>query len=103
MVTEADKFICANMVKEMFKKSHFSICDFDKCLALMELPRPQCYDQLSKYHCIDYSKMPIGMQDQILGLVLESLTRINPAQLIDQAFKNAHTETAFKMLEIVAK
>ena len=102
MVTDQDRFICANLVKDMFKQGHFSICDYDKCLRIMELPRPPFYEQLSKYHCIDYGKMPPGMKDELLGLVLQSLTMVNPAELIDHAFKVVSHERAMTMLTVVA-
>ncbi len=103
MVTDADRFICANLVKKMFSHWCFSICEYDKALELMELPRPHFYDQLRKYHCIHYSDMPQGMRDELLGLVLQSLTMINPAELIDRAFATVSHNRAVSMLEVVAK
>lgn len=103
MVTDADRFTCANLVKKMFKSDWFNICDYDKCLGLMELGRPHFYYQLNKYHCIHYSDMPPQAKDELLGLVLSSLTQINHAELIDNAFRQRAELRAVSMLEVVAK
>lgn len=103
MVTEADRFIAANLIKDMWKRGRFDICDYRKCLELLELPRPQEYEQLSKYHCVSFDQMPKGFPDELLGVVLSTLTRLNVNMLVDDAFRRAAELNADRMLSVVAE
>jgi len=103
MVTDADRFIACNLIKAMWAKGWFSVCEYDKCLQLLELPRPQEYEQLSKYHCVSFSSMPKGFPDELLGIVLSTLTRININTLVDSAFRHSAEQTANRMLSVIAQ
>lgn len=58
----------------MFEDSYFSICGFDKIVAIVGARRnTDAYKLLSTLHCVDYAKMPPELRAKIPELVNECL------------------------------
>ncbi len=103
MVTDADRFMVANIIKDAWSKSYFDITAIDKCLKILELRPSPIYAAMSKYHCVDFSKMPPDYPDKLLGMTLQELTRMPLDQLIDSAFIKGARANAEQLVENTLK
>lgn len=81
--------IVSKLLKDMWTGHHFSICEVDKCLKILDLQRPVVYDEWSKMHCINWKDMPSGIPEKIMTSVIQELTKVNMNSLIDHAFRNS--------------
>jgi hypothetical protein len=86
MVTDEQRLMAAAIIKEMWSQSWYSISRVDECLRILELAPSSIYEDLRKYHCIDFKKMPPGFPEKLLILTLQELTRISHKDITDTVF-----------------
>lgn len=85
-ITEDDKRVMVGKeLKKMWAEGHFSICSVDRCLKIMGLRQPRCYEQWRSLHCVDWNDMPEGMPERLMASVIQELTKIGMNELIDAA------------------
>jgi hypothetical protein len=61
-------------LNEMFSRGHFSITTIDTIAKMLGIdPKGEAYDTLRPLHCIDYSKMPAVLRDEIPSLIKQCL------------------------------
>jgi hypothetical protein len=61
-------------LNEMFAKGHFNICTIDTVAQMLAVnPKGEAYDILRPLHCIDYTKMPAPLREQIPHLIKQCL------------------------------
>lgn len=88
MSDEFNSLAVERLVNELFGGNHFSICDFDKIASLMRLNvNKKIREQLSAYHCVNYSKMSDREKELIQIKTVEALRGdniLNPARVFNQ-------------------
>ncbi len=75
-------------LKHMFKGTHFSICDIDKCLKITKtIPNQIDYEALSALHCIHWSEMSPELRKLVLDKTIKMLSSDSfDLSIIDMAF-----------------
>jgi hypothetical protein len=100
--------VIAAMTK-MFRGSHFSICDVDKCLKITGgIPNSSDYDALSALHCVHWSDMSPQLRQQVLEKTVGMLSCAGfDLSVLDMVFNedekvfqlNAHKKKWFRLLK----
>jgi hypothetical protein len=103
MVTDADRELAANLINKMWIGDHFSICEIDKCLTILELGKSPSYAALQKYHCVHFSDMPPGLKDELLVTTLQLLSQLSVKQLVNSAIMKEARGNAEQLVENTLK
>jgi hypothetical protein len=86
------RMVLQTAITKLFNAKHFSICDIDAMLDVLDVSRnSEAYALLRTLHCIDYTEMPSELKRQLPQLVNEALTANNSANnqfATDIALKN---------------
>ncbi len=71
---ETRQLVVMQAVKHLLHERHFSVCQLDKVLDLMDAPRKsEAYRLLSALHCVNYTDMPADLRNRIPHLINEAL------------------------------
>lgn len=71
---ETRQLVVQTALDHLFTQSHFSICQLDSVLKIINAPQgSDAYTLLRSLHCVDYAKMPRDLRDRIPHLVNECL------------------------------
>jgi hypothetical protein len=91
MNEQADKYIVAKILTDMWKGGYFDICAVDKCMKLLELPA-WTTEQFRKYHCVSWNVMPKGFPEKLMSEVLSAMTQISMDSMIKRALDEVAEE-----------
>lgn len=76
---ETRRLVVQTALDHLFKSNHFSICQLDAVLKVMDQPQgTPAYQMLRALHCVDYAAMPSELLQRIPQLVNECLRPPEP-------------------------
>jgi len=106
VITDPEKRqIVATILKKMWNGGHFSICEVDRCLSILNVARPFCYQEWHRMHCVGWNDMPKGLPERLMASVLQELSGSAMDAMIDKALggENTQLKGAALLLESMQK
>lgn len=104
-MNEFQKEVVITAMRKMFRGTHFSICDLDKCLQITRtIPNKMEYDSLSALHCVNWSEMSPQLRQMVLEKTVAMLSSESfDLQILDLAFNEERKVFEIKQKSKVLK